>query len=107
MKRRTFLQTGLGAAAMVAGLPRNANASEERTMNIVVAADPFAVDLKDAVKEHLEKRGFTVADVGAVKGRDMPYYDAAPLAEPAGCRAQHAQVEVVHGLLSLACIPLG
>ena len=80
MKRRTFLQTGLGAAAVAAGLPRSANASEERTMNIVVAADPFAVDLKDAVKEHLEKRGFTVADVGAVKGKDTPYYDAAPLA---------------------------
>jgi len=41
MKRRTFLQTGLGAAAVVAGLSRSANASEERTMNIVVAADPL------------------------------------------------------------------
>ena len=25
-------------------------------MNIVVAADPFAVELKDAIKEHLERK---------------------------------------------------
>ena len=77
MKRRTFLQAGLGAAAVAAGISR-AEATEEHNMNIVLAADPFAVDLKDAVKEHLEKKGYTVLDAGSVKGKDVAYYDAAP-----------------------------
>jgi ribose 5-phosphate isomerase B len=79
MKRRTFLQAGLGAVAMAASISP-AEALEEHKMNIVLAADPFAVDLKDAVKEHLEKKGHTVLDVGAVKDKDVPYYDAAPAA---------------------------
>lgn len=79
MKRRTFLKAGLGAAAMAAAIS-SAEASEEHRMNIVLAADPFAVDLKDAVKEHLEKKGYTVLDFGAAKDKEMPYYDAAPAA---------------------------
>lgn len=80
MKRRTFLQAGLGAAAVVAtGIPR-AEASEEHKMNIVIAADPFAVELKDAIKEHLEKKGHKVVDVGATKDKELPYYDCAPIA---------------------------
>lgn len=79
MKRRTFIKAGLGTAAMVAAISR-AEASEEHTMNIVLAADPFAVDLKDAVKEHLETKGYTVLDAGATKDKEMPYYDAAPAA---------------------------
>lgn len=80
MKRRTFLQAGIGAAAVAACIPRIAASEENGKMKIVVAADPFAVELKDAVKEHLEKKGHEVADVGAVKGADMPYFDAAPAA---------------------------
>ena len=79
MKRRTFLQTSLGAAVIATQLSQ-AQAKEENTMNIVIAADPFAVELKDAVKEHLEKKGYTVQDVGAMKDKEMPYYDAAPAA---------------------------
>ena len=79
MKRRTFLKAGLGAIAVAACISR-AEANEEHKMNIVLAADPFAVDLKDAIKEHLEKKGYTVLDVGAAKGKDVPYYDAAPAA---------------------------
>jgi len=79
MKRRTFLQASLGAAVMATQLPQ-VEAKEENTMNIVIAADPFAVDLKDAVKEHLEKKGYSVQDVGAMKDKEMPYYDAAPAA---------------------------
>ena len=56
---------------MAAYIPR-AEASEEHKMNLVLAADPFAVDLKDAVKEHLEKRGYTVVDVGAAKDKEIP-----------------------------------
>lgn len=79
MERRAFLKTGLGAAVVAAYVPR-AHAGEEQKMDIVLAADPFAVDLKDDIKAHLEKKGHTVADVGAAKDREMPYYDAAPLA---------------------------
>lgn len=85
MKRRTFLKAGLGAAA-VAGCMSAAEAEEEHRakeehkMNIVLAADPFAVDLKDAIKEHLEKKGYAVTDVGSVKGKESAYFDCAPVA---------------------------
>ncbi|MCX5771301.1 MAG: RpiB/LacA/LacB family sugar-phosphate isomerase [Candidatus Hydrogenedentes bacterium] len=46
-------------------------------MRIAVAADPFAVDLKDAVKEHLEAKGHAILDVGATRGLEMAYFDAA------------------------------
>lgn len=49
-------------------------------MRIALAADPFAVELKDAVKDHLEKKGHAVADVGATQGQEVAYYDAAPQA---------------------------
>lgn len=79
MKRRTFLQAGLGAVAVAAVLPE-AGAVEEKKMNIVVAADPFALDLKDAIKAHLEAKGYSVTDVGATKSNEMPFYDGAPAA---------------------------
>ena len=79
MKRRTFLQASLGAVAVAAALPV-AGAVEEKKMNIVVAADPFALDLKDAIKEHLEAKGYTVTDVGATKSNELPFYDGAPAA---------------------------
>jgi ribose 5-phosphate isomerase B len=50
---------------------------------IIVAADPFAVALKDAIVEHLKQKGFTVADLGATKEKEIPYYESAPLV----CRA--------------------
>jgi len=45
-------------------------------MNIVVAADPFAIDLKDSVVKHLTEAGHKVIDVGAAKGKEVAYYDA-------------------------------
>ena len=45
-------------------------------MNIVVAADPFAVELKDSVIKHLTEAGHKVTDVGATKDKEIPYYDA-------------------------------
>ena len=47
-------------------------------MKIVIAADPFAVELKDSVKEHLIEKGYEVLDVGATKDKEIPYYDCAP-----------------------------
>ena len=46
-------------------------------MRIAVAADPFAINLKDAVKEHLEGKGHTILDVGATRDLEMAYFDAA------------------------------
>lgn len=79
MNRRTFVKTSLGMAVLASQIPY-ANAEKEKKMNIVVAADPFAVELKDAIKEHLESKGYSVSDVGATKDSEMPYYDAAPAA---------------------------
>ncbi|MFC1652415.1 RpiB/LacA/LacB family sugar-phosphate isomerase [Planctomycetota bacterium] len=46
-------------------------------MKIVLAADPFAIELKDAVKIHLEEQGHTFLDVGATQENEMAYYDGA------------------------------
>ncbi len=45
--------------------------------NIIVAADPFAMTLKDAISEHLKGKGYAVTDMGAVKGKETPYFDSA------------------------------
>ena len=45
---------------------------------ILVAADPFAVGLKDAVVKHLQERGFAVKDLGATPAnKDKPYFESA------------------------------
>ena len=49
-------------------------------MNIVVAADPFALDLKDSVIKHLTEAGHKVTDVGATKDKEIAYYDGAAAA---------------------------
>ncbi len=45
---------------------------------ILVAADPFAIGLKNAVVQHLEKRGFAVKDYGATDAnKEKPYFESA------------------------------
>ena len=45
---------------------------------LLVAADPFAVGLKDAVAKHLEARGFAVKDLGATAAnKEKPYFESA------------------------------
>lgn len=46
-------------------------------MNVVVAADPSARRLKEAIKQHLEKNGHAVSDAGSTETRDVAFYDAA------------------------------
>ncbi len=46
-------------------------------MKIVVAGDPWGVELKDAVKAHLQELGHEVVDLGGSKQADVKYYDAA------------------------------
>lgn len=55
-------------------------------MKIVVAADPFAVGLKDAMVAHLKGKGYEVSDVGAKADQAMPYYDGAV----AACKVMQA-----------------
>ncbi len=50
-------------------------------MKIIFAADPFAIDLRDAIVEHLEKKGYEVIDFGASKeNTDIQYYESCPKA---------------------------
>ena len=49
-------------------------------MKIVLAADPFALTLKDAIIAHLQEKGHTVLDVGATQDKEIPYFDSAPIA---------------------------
>ena len=49
-------------------------------MKIVIAADPFALELKDALIAHLKKKGHEVQDVGATADNQVPYYDGAAAA---------------------------
>ena len=49
-------------------------------MKIVIAADPFALALKDSLVAHLKEKGHEVVDVGATQTTDIPYYDSAPVA---------------------------
>jgi ribose 5-phosphate isomerase B len=49
-------------------------------MRIVVAADPWGVELKNAVKGHLIELGHDVVDIGGSADVAVKYYDAAATA---------------------------
>jgi ribose 5-phosphate isomerase B len=49
-------------------------------MRIVVAADPWGLELKNAVKVHLVELGHEVIDIGGSEAESVDYYDAAVLA---------------------------
>lgn len=49
-------------------------------MKIVLAADPFAVTLKDALVAHLKEKGHEVFDVGSTTEKEIAYYDCCPVA---------------------------
>lgn len=96
MDRRNFIAvsgafaagTILGTGAIKGAESRNNSKVsqvilEEKKMSkkIVVAADPFAVVLKDAIVAHLKKGGYEVIDVGArAENPEIPYFESAPLA---------------------------
>jgi len=104
MDRRHFIHStiGLGTASLAlnASLTGTTQAEplpttqsiptqEKPNMNtdkpIMIAADPFAKTLKDAIVSHLKEQGYEVIDVG-----DLDYYDGAVEA----CRAiQSGKVE--------------
>lgn len=49
-------------------------------MRIVVAGDPWALDLKEAVKQHLVELGHDVTDLGGHADAPANYYDVAAAA---------------------------
>ena len=91
MDRRKFIQSAaaLSALPLTLGKMNSALADEVSTvpltpttknMKIVIAADPFALTLKDALLAHLKEKGHEVTDVGATNDKEIPYFDSAPVA---------------------------
>ncbi len=94
--RRSFLvQAGVAGTAL-AGVAAHAAQADNETnkekqemadnKKILVAADPYAVSLKDAVVAHLKEKGYGVIDFSASQGHARPYYESAV----AVCRAMQA-----------------
>ena len=100
MDRRDFLHSavGLGTASLALGASLTGTTQaepfptsqpnlqqEKPKMNtdqpILIAADPFATTLKDAIVAHLNEKGYKVIDLGTPD--DLPYYEGAV----AACRA--------------------
>jgi ribose 5-phosphate isomerase B len=95
MNRRVFLQSAIAGSALPlvfgeppVGLSQYALAAQtnsptptpQHAMNIVIAADPFALTLKEAIVAHLKEKGHTILDVGATQEKEIAYYDCAPIA---------------------------
>ena len=59
---------------------------EKAVKRIIVAADPFAVTLKDALVAHLKGKGYEVADLGSTQAKALPYFECGADA----CRALQA-----------------
>ncbi|MDR0870869.1 MAG: RpiB/LacA/LacB family sugar-phosphate isomerase [Planctomycetaceae bacterium] len=94
MNRRTFLQTAavpvvLGSTLLAADSVPSTSKTKMSDKKIIVAADPFAIALKDAVVAHLKEKGYDVIDLGArkVDGNpklaEIPYFESCP----AACKA--------------------
>ena len=84
--RREFMaQVGAAGAVLAGAAVVTAQAETQKTeakasmensaKKIIVAADPFAVTLKDAVVEHLKSLGYEVADMGSTKEKPLPYFE--------------------------------
>jgi ribose 5-phosphate isomerase B len=48
---------------------------ENNVKRVIVAADPFAVTLKDAIVAHLKGKGYEVTDMGSTKEKGQPYFE--------------------------------
>ncbi|MDD4025544.1 MAG: RpiB/LacA/LacB family sugar-phosphate isomerase [Kiritimatiellae bacterium] len=85
--RRAFLTqvgkagTVLAGAGALTGHADNPKTEVKQTMTenkkIIVAADPFAVPLKDQIVAFLKERGYEVTDYSKTQGQDRPYFDSA------------------------------
>ena len=82
--RRGFLKQATVSVGAVWGLtqtPMRVAAAEpptniNRTMKIILAADPFALSLKKEIVQHLKEKGHQVLDLGATEDRSIPYYES-------------------------------
>jgi ribose 5-phosphate isomerase B len=88
LSRRTFIVHAGTAGAALAGAAALATQAQTTThkekiqsmtdnKQLLVAADPYAVSLKESVVAHLKEKGYDVTDLGSVAGKDIPYYDGA------------------------------
>ncbi len=94
--RRTFLaQAGAAGTALAGAAALTAKADNQTTeakksmaesKKILVAADPYAASLKDAVVAHLKGKGYEVTDLSASQGKACPYFEGAA----AVCKAMQA-----------------
>ena len=83
--RRTFLANSAAATVAFGALAGavNVNAQEDKKMatdkvkKILIAADPFAITLKDSVFVHLKEKGYEVVDMGATADKQIPYFESA------------------------------
>lgn len=85
--RRIFLaqagaiSSALAGAGVLTAQADNQLTKEKKSMadnkKILVAADPYAVSLKNTVVAHLKETGFEVTDLSTSNGRDCPYFDSA------------------------------
>ncbi|MDR0336293.1 MAG: RpiB/LacA/LacB family sugar-phosphate isomerase [Planctomycetaceae bacterium] len=89
MNRRCFLQSTLAVPLLdgvlstkVSAQPPQPPIQESPTMTttkpILIAADPFAVALKEALSAHLREKGYDVLDLGATPEKEIPYFESAP-----------------------------
>ena len=77
--RRTFIAQA-GALAAATTLTAQTPAKEKTMTNdkaIIIAADPYAVSLKDTVAAHLKTKGYTVTDLSDRDGKALPYFESA------------------------------
>ncbi len=84
-RRRFMVQASTAGAVLAGAAALTAQAQEQKTeaktnmentvKKIIVAADPFAVTLKDAVVEHLKSKGYEVTDMGSAKEKPLPYFE--------------------------------
>jgi ribose 5-phosphate isomerase B len=88
MNRRHFLQSTLTVPILAGILSTNLPAQSSQfliqelpnmntTHPILIAADPFAVTLKDALIVHLKGKGYEVIDFGATQNKEIPYFESA------------------------------
>ncbi len=47
-------------------------------MKLIIAADPFAVTLKDSLLKYLREKDYDVEDLGATRENEIPYYESCP-----------------------------
>jgi len=50
---------------------------QEKFKKILIAADPFALTLKDSLVAHLKGKGYEVVDMGATADKQIPYFESA------------------------------